>query len=85
MKTILLLVTLLPLISFSQTKTTIANGDFYNPIVWDCFCLPASGDNLIINHDLIMYTDIYYTAGQILSHLLKNLPTNKIALLKPQD
>tara|TARA_R110002072_G_scaffold238939_1_gene396669 strand:+ start:65250 stop:66257 length:1008 start_codon:yes stop_codon:yes gene_type:complete len=66
MKTILLLVTLLPLISFSQTKTTIANGDFYNPIVWDCFCLPASGDNLIINHDLIMNTDIYYTAGQIL-------------------
>lgn len=65
MKRILLLLLTLPMISFSQTKTSVANGAFYNPLTWDCVCLPASGDNIVINHDLTMNTSIYYTAGSI--------------------
>ncbi|MBK7128538.1 MAG: T9SS type A sorting domain-containing protein [Crocinitomicaceae bacterium] len=49
----------------SQVQTTTANGLFYNPLIWDCLCVPASGDSLVINHDLEMNVDIYYTSGQI--------------------
>lgn len=65
MKKILLLLFVIPTLSFGQTKTSVTNGDFYNPLTWDCFCLPASGDNVVINHDLTMNTGIYYTAGTI--------------------
>lgn len=65
MKRTLLLFVFIPLLGMSQTKTTVANGDFYNPLIWDCTCLPASGDSLIINHAITMNTDIYYTAGRI--------------------
>ena len=65
MKKLLLIALLIPFINSAQTKTTVANGNFYNPGTWDCFCLPANGDNLIINHTLNMDFDIYYTSGQI--------------------
>lgn len=64
-KTLLLLAFIIPLGSFSQTKTTTADGNFFNPLIWDCICLPANGDNLIINHDVVMNLDIYYTTGTI--------------------
>ena len=56
---------LIPIISFSQTQTTTASGNFYNPLNWDCLCVPANGDSLVINHAMIMTASIYYTAGQI--------------------
>lgn len=65
MKRTLLLIAFIPFFGMSQTKTTVASGDFYNPLTWDCTCLPASGDSLIINHALTMNVDIYYTAGRI--------------------
>jgi len=65
MKNLLLILIVLPSVLFGQTKTSTTNGDFYNPLTWDCFCLPASGDNVVINHDLTMNTSIYYTAGTI--------------------
>ncbi len=66
MKKLLLFLSLSPMLLLAQqTKTTITNGDFYNPLTWDCFCVPASGDSLIINHTLGLNTDIYYTAGRI--------------------
>lgn len=66
MKTILLLAFLLPTLGFSQTvRTSIAAGDFINPLNWSPIGLPTSGDSLIINHDMVMTTDIYYTAGRI--------------------
>src|SRR5690606_8693400 len=48
-----------------QIKMTIANGDFYNPLTWDCTCFPVSSDSLIINHAITLNPDIYYTAGRI--------------------
>ena len=66
MKNLLLGLFFAPSLLFAQqTKTTITNGDFYNPLTWDCVCFPASGDSLIINHTLSLNTDIYYTAGRI--------------------
>lgn len=65
MKKMLLLALWTPIFSFGQIKTTIAAGDFYNPLTWDCVCLPANGDQLVINHAVTMNVDIYYTAGTI--------------------
>lgn len=64
MKKALLLFLLLPFVSVSQNTTT-QSGNFYNPLIWDCLCLPANGDQLIINHDVTMNLDIYYNAGSI--------------------
>jgi hypothetical protein len=51
---------------FSQTtRVSVSDGDFLNPFVWNPIGIPASGDQLTINHDLIMTTGIYYTAGSI--------------------
>lgn len=65
MKNILFILFISPFFLVAQTKTSITNGDFYNPLTWDCICLPTSGDNVVINHDLTMNVGIYYTAGKI--------------------
>jgi len=65
MKTTLLLIALLPLSGFSQTKTTVQDGDFFNPLIWDCTCLPMNGDNLIINHNVTLNIDVAYNNGSI--------------------
>lgn len=66
MKTLLLSITLISsFVLFSQTRTTITNGDFLNPFIWDCTCIPQSGEQAVINHNVVMNTGIYYTAGQI--------------------
>lgn len=65
MKKLLLILVTCPFLLMAQTKTSTTNGDFYNPLTWDCFCLPASGDNVVINHDLTMNVGIYYTSGKI--------------------
>ncbi len=31
-----------------QTRTSVANGAWNNPSTWDCGCIPASGENVII-------------------------------------
>ncbi len=64
-KQFLLFALVFPFLSFSQTRTTVANGDFLNPFIWDCTCIPQSGEQAIINHAVVMNTGIYYTAGQI--------------------
>lgn len=66
MKNLLFGLLFVPSMLFAQQiKTTITNGDFYNPLTWNCLCFPESGDSLIINHALSLNTDIYYTAGRI--------------------
>lgn len=65
MKTLLLFLSLVSLTSFGAIKTTTNNGNFFNPLNWDCFCIPASGDSLVINHAMQMTASIYYTSGQI--------------------
>lgn len=66
MKKLLLLALITPLFSFSQTtRTTTTTGDFLNPLIWSPIGIPTSGDSLIIDHAVVMNSDIYYTAGRI--------------------
>lgn len=48
-----------------QSRTTTADGNFNDPNVWSPIGVPTNGENLNINHNLVMTSDIYYTAGQI--------------------
>lgn len=65
MKNLTLIFALIATTSFGQVKTTTQNGAFWNPLTWDCFCLPADGDSLVIDHDIDLSTGIAYTMGQI--------------------
>lgn len=65
MKTLLLGTALLSLSAFGQIQTTTGAGNFFNPLLWDCLCVPASGDSLVVNHNMQLTASIYYNAGQI--------------------
>ena len=64
--TLLLLCSALVFGVYAQTaRTSTASGDFLNPLNWSPIGVPASGDQLTINHNMILTTGIYYTAGTI--------------------
>lgn len=52
--------------AFAQTTiTSVANGDFYALATWDCFCLPANGDSVIVNHNVTLNFGLTYDDGSI--------------------
>lgn len=67
MKKIILLLTVLFVSNANaQTvRTSIASGDFFNPTIWSPLGIPTNGDSLRINHNVVLSSDIYYSAGQI--------------------
>ena len=66
MKRILLGFALISTVSFGQqTINSVQDGDFFAFGTWDCFCLPADGDTVNVNHDLNMNFGIPYTMGMI--------------------
>lgn len=66
MKSILLLTTLFCSFAFGQTvRTTVNDGDFFNPLIWSPVGIPGDGDSLFIEHDVNMTVGIPYTAGRI--------------------
>lgn len=50
---------------FSQTATSIANGNWTNPLTWNCTCVPVSGYNVTINHNVTLNTSMVFNAGGI--------------------
>jgi hypothetical protein len=76
MKNLLFTLFISPFFLIAQTKTSVANGDFYNPLTWDCLCFPANGDNVTINHDLTINAGIYYSAGKITINASGSLSDN---------
>jgi len=38
--------------AYAATYQTIANGDFNNPSIWDCGCIPGIADDVIISHSV---------------------------------
>lgn len=65
MKNSLLIFTIVSVSGFAQIQTTTGSGNFFNPLLWDCLCVPSNGDTLVINHSMQMTSSIYYTSGQI--------------------
>jgi hypothetical protein len=65
MKNSLLILMFFSVTGFAQIQTTTGSGNFFNPLLWDCLCVPASGDSLVVNHNMQLTASIYYNAGQI--------------------
>jgi len=49
----------------AQTATSVTNGNWLNPLTWDCLCVPLPGYSVTINHDVILDTDFACSAGFI--------------------
>lgn len=58
--------TLAPVCS-AQTRTSIANGLFYFPTTWDCFCIPSphTGESIVINHAVTLNNSIGVYGGSL--------------------
>src|SRR3990170_1480808 len=68
MKKNLLFSFLLSVISFagfSQTATSIANGNWMSPFTWNCTCVPLPGYSVTINHNVALDTSMYVPSGGI--------------------
>jgi hypothetical protein len=52
-------------IAQSQTITSVTNGDFLTPSTWNCGCVPSPGDNIIINHHVVLNTNWGYSSGSL--------------------
>jgi len=51
--------------AFSQTRTSVANGNWMMPTTWDCNCIPTPGNDVIINHTVTLTMDWGYSSGSI--------------------
>ncbi len=68
MKTKLFIITviLLPLLGKGQIASSVADGNWMNPLTWDCMCIPTPGYNIFINHNVTLDTGFPYTSGGIM-------------------
>jgi hypothetical protein len=64
-KNLFLLGLLAPVSLLAQTRTSVADGNATNPFTWDCTCIPLPGNNIVINHDVILDSDFAYTSGSV--------------------
>lgn len=46
------------LATIANNRTTISVGNWTNPNVWDCNCVPASSDNAIIVHSITVNSEV---------------------------
>ncbi len=68
MKRTIIAVTMMLLCSLAsqaQNITSAANGLYYMPSTWDCFCLPTAGMNITINHQVTLNNDLGPVSGSI--------------------
>lgn len=49
----------------SQTATSITNGNWTNPLTWNCTCVPLMGHAVTINHTVTLNTSMSFTAGGV--------------------
>jgi hypothetical protein len=49
----------------AQTATSIANGNWTNPLTWNCTCVPTTGYNVTINHSVTLNTSLVFGSGGV--------------------
>ena len=49
----------------SQTATSIANGNWTNPLTWNCTCVPINGYSVTINNSVTLNTSLLFNTGGI--------------------
>ncbi len=48
-----------------QTATSIASGNWTNPLIWSCTCVPFNGYSVTINNSVTLNTSMAFTVGGI--------------------
>lgn len=56
---------LIPGMISAQSATSITNGNWTNPLTWNCTCVPLMGHSVTINHSVTLNTSMSFTAGGI--------------------
>jgi len=51
--------------AYAQTATSVANGNWTNPLTWDCTCVPLPGHMVTVAHNVTLNTDFGYSSGSI--------------------
>lgn len=51
--------------AFSQSATSIANGNWTNPLIWNCTCIPTPGYTIVINSNVTLNTSFSVPSGSI--------------------
>lgn len=51
--------------AWSQTATSVANGNWYNPTTWNCTCIPTAAYTITINHNVVLDNDFALNGGSI--------------------
>ncbi|MGZ3863336.1 MAG: T9SS type A sorting domain-containing protein [Bacteroidia bacterium] len=54
---------LLSLKTFSQSATSVANGNWTMPTTWNCSCVPTPGYSVTINHNVTLNTSMSFPSG----------------------
>lgn len=54
---------LLAVKGFSQTATSVANGNWTMPTTWNCSCVPTPGYSVTINHNVTLNTSMSFPSG----------------------
>ncbi|MBP7808830.1 MAG: T9SS type A sorting domain-containing protein [Bacteroidia bacterium] len=49
----------------AQTATSIANGNWTNPLTWNCTCVPINGYSVTINNNVTLNTSMIFNTGGI--------------------
>lgn len=49
----------------AQTAASITNGNWTNPLTWNCTCVPISGYSVTINHSVTLNTSMVFNTGGI--------------------
>ncbi|MCC6937547.1 MAG: T9SS type A sorting domain-containing protein [Flavobacteriales bacterium] len=63
--TAITLVLLCSVASWGQNIASVANGLYYMPTTWDCFCIPNQTMNITINHQVTLNNNLGLVAGSI--------------------
>lgn len=50
---------------YSQTINSTTNGNFLNPLTWDCMCIPSVSSNINVKHNVTLNTDWQINGGSI--------------------
>jgi hypothetical protein len=64
-KIYILILSLFSLFTSAQTATSIANGNWTNPLTWNCSCVPTNGYSVTISHSVTLNTSLLFSGGGI--------------------
>lgn len=68
----------------AQTITSVADGNFSDPLNWDCNCVPSPGNNILIKNNIDLDVNFSYSSGSITigpeSKLSEGLITHSISI-----